>query len=207
MYVKGKRINQTFELTHKNCILENVKFGDYVEIGEFNKISHSSFGDYTFTGENCIIQNTIVGKFSNIAEHVRLGPTQHPYLRASQHRFTYRGDVYGFGEEENHYFHERNKRRTYIGHDTWLGYGVVVMPEVSIGEGAVIGSNAVVTKDIPPYAIAVGVPAKVINYRFSEDEINKLQKIKWWNWSYEKLKKYHVDFKLPIIEFLNKHYL
>ena len=63
------------------------------------------------------------------------------------------------------------------------------MPSVNIGDGAVIGTGAVVNRDIPPYAIAVGVPAKVIKYRFTPDEIEKLLKIKWWNWSDEQIKK------------------
>jgi virginiamycin A acetyltransferase len=69
-----------------------------------------------------------------------------------------------------------------IGNDVWIGYEAVVMQGVRIGDGAVIGSRAVVTKDVPPYTIVGGIPAKVINKRFSEEVIEKLLNIQWWNW-------------------------
>lgn len=71
---------------------------------------------------------------------------------------------------------------TIIGHDVWMGYEALVMPGVSIGHGAIIGSRAVVTQDIPPYAIALGNPAKIVKYRFSEQDIEKLLTIAWWDW-------------------------
>jgi len=74
-----------------------------------------------------------------------------------------------------------------IGHDTWLGHGVIVMPGVSVGTGAVVGSGAVVTKDIPPYMIAVGVPAKVMRPRFPEPIIETLLRIAWWDWDHATL--------------------
>lgn len=74
-----------------------------------------------------------------------------------------------------------------IGHDVWIGRGVTVMSGVKIGNGAVIGANTVVTKDVPPYAIFVGNPGKVIKYRFDKEIIRKLQKIKWWYWSENKI--------------------
>lgn len=76
-----------------------------------------------------------------------------------------------------------------IGNDVWIGYGVTVIGPVTIGDGAIIGAGALVISDIPPFAIAVGVPAKVIKYRFNEEQINSLQTIQWWNWNLEKIKK------------------
>ena len=86
----------------------------------------------------------------------------------------------------NHYF-EANHYQVIIGNDVWIGCDVTIMGGVRIGNGAVIGAGAVVAKDVPPYAIAVGNPAKVIKYRFSEKIIKKLQTIKWWNWPAEKI--------------------
>ena len=74
-----------------------------------------------------------------------------------------------------------------IGNDVWVGEGARILSGVTIGDGAVIGSRAVVTKNIPPYAIAVGVPAKVLKYRFSPEVIEKLLRIKWWNWPIQKI--------------------
>jgi acetyltransferase-like isoleucine patch superfamily enzyme len=75
-----------------------------------------------------------------------------------------------------------------IGNDVWIGYGVIILPGVSIGDGAVIGAGSVVAKDIPPYSVVVGNPAKVIKKRFSDKEIKKLLEVKWWDWQEEKIK-------------------
>lgn len=80
-----------------------------------------------------------------------------------------------------------NPRQIIIGHDVWIGMGVTIMGGVKIGNGAVVGTNSVVAKDIPPYAIAVGNPARVIKYRFDEETIRKMLAVKWWNWDLEKI--------------------
>jgi acetyltransferase-like isoleucine patch superfamily enzyme len=89
-------------------------------------------------------------------------------------------------------------KRTIIGNDVFIGANVTVLDGIIIGNGAVVGAGAIVTKNIPPYAIAVGVPAKVIRYRFEKDLITKLQKIEWWNFNEEKLQnveKYFFDIE------------
>ena len=80
-----------------------------------------------------------------------------------------------------------NKGDIVIGNDVWIGYDAIIMSGVKIGDGAIIGTRAIVTKDVPPYTIVGGVPAKVIKKRFSDNVILKLLEIKWWNWSYEKI--------------------
>lgn len=75
-----------------------------------------------------------------------------------------------------------------IGNDVWIGYGVIILPGVSIGDGVVIGTGTVVAKDVPPYSIVIGNPAKVIKKRFSDKEIKKLLEVKWWDWPEEKIK-------------------
>jgi len=81
---------------------------------------------------------------------------------------------------------------TIVGHDVWMGYEALVMPGVSIGHGAIIGSRAVVTQDIPPYAVALGNPAKIVKFRFSENEIKTLLDIAWWDWAVDDVTK-HID--------------
>ncbi|QHL89493.1 hypothetical protein GU926_17095 [Nibribacter ruber] len=76
-----------------------------------------------------------------------------------------------------------------IGNDVWIGAHSIVLSGVTIGNGAIIGANSVVTKDLPPYSIAVGTPAKVIKYRFEPEIIEKLQQIQWWNWDKDKFNK------------------
>lgn len=82
-----------------------------------------------------------------------------------------------------------NKGDIVIGNDVWIGYDAVIMAGVRIGDGAIIGTRAVVTKDVEPYSIVGGVPAKEIRKRFSPDVIEKLQSLQWWNWSRDKIQK------------------
>ena len=88
-----------------------------------------------------------------------------------------------------------NKGDIIIGNDVWIGYEAVIMSSVTIGDGAIIGARAVVTKDIPPYAIVGGVPAKIIRKRFSDDVVCALQITRWWDWPEEKIKKYISDIQ------------
>lgn len=83
-----------------------------------------------------------------------------------------------------------NKGDIVIGNDVWIGYEAVILSGVHIGDGAIIGTRAVVTKDIPPYTIVGGIPAKEIKKRFDAETINKLQQIQWWNWSYDKIQQF-----------------
>lgn len=184
----------------------NTTFGQYCELGAYNTIENCHFDDFSYTGPYCIMQNVQVGKYANIAANVRIGPTDHPYKRPSLHHFTYRPQIFGFAEHEDiEFFDHRYSRTAYIGHDTWIGHGAIIMPEVKIGDGAIIGSGAVATKDIPPYAIAVGLPAKVIKYRFEPEIIAALQEIKWWDWPVEVVKERLADFQGDIETFVAKY--
>ncbi|MBR6646045.1 MAG: CatB-related O-acetyltransferase, partial [Clostridia bacterium] len=91
---------------------------------------------------------------------------------------------------------------TIIGNDVWIGHSALILEGVKIGDGAIVGAGAVVTKDVPPYSIVVGVPAKVIKYRFSENEIAKLSELKWWDQSVEWIKE-NVDKFCDIRNFMN----
>jgi Acetyltransferase (isoleucine patch superfamily) len=82
-----------------------------------------------------------------------------------------------------------NKGDIIIGNDVWIGYEAVIMSGVHIGDGAIIGARSVVTKDVPPYTIAGGIPAREIRKRFNEETVMKLQQIQWWNWPYDKIRK------------------
>ena len=94
-----------------------------------------------------------------------------------------------------------------IGHDVWIGHDAIVMPGVKIGTGAAIGSGAVVTKDVPPFAIVVGVPARVLRLRVDEQTAERLQQIAWWNWSAAQIDGALADFReLSAVEFAEKYY-
>ena len=97
------------------------------------------------------------------------------------------------------YHKEPKKFRLIIGNDVWIGANVTILGGLKIGDGAVIGANAVVTRDIPPYAVVAGVPAKIIRYRFNKKIRNKLLQIKWWNWPKSKILKNIEDLYNPLI--------
>ncbi|OTN77357.1 transferase hexapeptide repeat family phosphonate metabolim protein [Enterococcus sp. 8G7_MSG3316] len=189
----------------KDSQVQDTQLKDYVEIGEANHIDHSTLDTYTYTGQFCFIQNSQIGRFVSIAAAVRIGPTNHPYERPSQHLFAYNGEGYGFAPKDQEFLAKRKEITTTIGNDVWIGHGAVVQAGVTVGNGAVIASNAVVTKDVPPYAIVGGVPAKTIKYRFDPETIQALQDIAWWEWSREVLEARYLDFRLPINEFISKY--
>jgi serine acetyltransferase len=113
--------------------------------------------------------------------------------------------MYGFGEDDEDFFKERISKITSIGHDTWIGHGSLIKAGVKIGNGAVIGQGSVVTKDVLPYSIVAGVPAKLIRYRFKPEVIEAIEKIEWWNWSKEKLQNNYMDFRKDVNSFIKKH--
>jgi phosphonate metabolism protein (transferase hexapeptide repeat family) len=205
--ITEKKVLSGEPLIGENCKLANIKLGKFTEVGIFNFCENVILGEYSYTGQFCFLQNVEVGKFANIAAMVRIGPTNHPMERPTLHHFTYRREMYGFDNKDDvEFFKARESRWTFIGHDTWIGHGVIVMPGIKIGNGAIVGSGSVVTKDVEPYTIVVGVPAKPLRKRFNDEIVRKLERIKWWDWSYEKIKENFNDFLLDIDTFVGKHY-
>ena len=200
------RLSETPSI-HPTAQVSDSNLGRYTEVGAGSHVSRSTLGDYSYCVENTQIAYAEIGKFANIASHVRIYASMHPMERASLHHFTYRSSWYFEGEADDQgFFDWRAGQGIIIGHDTWIGHGAVVMPGVRIGNGAIIGSNAVVTKDVADFAIAVGVPARVIRQRFSDDIAGRLDAMKWWDWSHEKLHAALPDFrKLGVEGFLEKY--
>lgn len=147
------------------------------------KIKGADVGAYTYIGNNTDVENAIIGKFCSIADHCRIGMASHSldYLSTSP-IFTERvnGSKESWIEED---VCTGVSKSVIVGNDVWIGSHVLIVGGVKIGDGAVIGAGAVVVKDIPPYSVVAGVPARVIRYRFSEDVVAKLQEIKWWDMS------------------------
>lgn len=191
----------------EGCKIVNSSFGIYNEIGKHSVLENVQLGDYSYAMEFCYLQNTIVKKFSNIAAMTRIGPTDHPMQRVTQHHFTYRRKLYGLDSvDDESFFAERATRHTIIGNDTWIGHGAIIMPEVIVGDGSVIGSGSIVTKDVPAYSVVVGSPARVIKMRFPEQMIEQLLAIAWWDWPDEILRANFRDFLLSAEEFAEKYY-
>ncbi len=191
---------------HNSAIISNSKLGIWTEIGRDTELYDVDFGDYSYTGTRCHLMYSKIGKFSNIANHVRINPSNHPQWRASLHHFMYRASMYGLGEDEEEFFNWRKEHSVSIGHDTWIGHGAQVLAGVKVGIGAIIAAGAVVTKDVEPYTIVGGVSAKIIKRRFNKNIAEKLQELAWWNWDHDKLKSALPDFrKLQVEEFIEKY--
>ena len=148
-------------------------------------------GDYSYFAKNAQVANTTIGKFCSIGPNFCCGMGIHPTDGLSTHPMFYRGDM------------EEHKQIT-IGNDVFIGANVTVLDGVTIGDGAVIGAGAVVSKDIPPYAVAVGSPIKIKKFRLTEKQIAAMERIQWWNWDDEKLKEVRDMFK-DIDKFIEKY--
>lgn len=158
-------------------------------INSGSSVINSVIGAYSYCSYDCYIDSASIGKFSSIANEVIIGGDEHPmeWLSMSPvfQNVRHSGPIKRFARHEL-----PPVKRTLIGNDVWIGNRAIIKQGVTIGDGAVVGAGAVVTKDVPPYAIVVGVPAKVIRFRFDEKTIALLLNTKWWDFDYLKLEKY-----------------
>lgn len=185
---KGKNLIVGLE-----CVLNETEFGKNNFIGNQTFFSNSSIGDYSYIGTKSSIFMTKIGKFCSIASGVKIVLGSHPTHLISLHPTFYANNKPFETFSDKTYFQEYYEVE--IGNDVWIGDDVVIPGGVRIGDGAVIAARAVVTKDVEPYSVVGGVPAKHIKYRFSEDNIELLKEFKWWNkdeeWLRKNFKKFH----------------
>jgi len=173
---------------HPTASVNNATFGSFTEISEGARILNVDMGDYSYTDRFADIANATIGKFANIASFARIGPTDHPMHLASQHHMLYRSNDYWPEEERwEEFFEHRQSRKINIGHDIWIGTQAIIKPEVTIGHGAIIAMGSIVTKDVAPYMIIAGIPAKPIRERFTKPIAERLMALEWWDWSHQLL--------------------
>ncbi|WP_037350655.1 CatB-related O-acetyltransferase [Anaeroarcus burkinensis] len=173
----------------------NTTLGNYVILFSKVRIQQCSVGDYTYIGEEGRIFNSSIGKFCSIGSGVRCGLGTHPTKNfVSSHPIFYSvTELLEITFADKSYFEE--SRPIEIGNDVWIGTNVIIADGVKIGDGAIIAAGSVVVKDVPPYAIVGGIPAKLIRYRFEEKQIDFLLNFKWWDkelsWIRENWIKWH----------------
>ncbi|MEE4189293.1 MAG: DapH/DapD/GlmU-related protein [Roseobacter sp.] len=192
---------------HADCEITDSTFGAYVEIGKGSRVNASHFGDYSYCDRYADIAHARIGKFANIAAFSRIGATDHPLDTAACHHFLYRSDDYwDDAGRDQAFFAHRKSRTAHIGHDTWIGAGAMIKPEVTLGHGAVVAAGAVVTKNVDPYTIVAGTPAKPLRLRQPREIADRLIALGWWDWPHGKLRLALDDFRtLCAAAFLEKY--
>ncbi len=167
-----------------------------------HKVGKQTYGHEHSLGYAC--NDAEIGSFCAIALGVKIGVQIHTKNYITNHPFP--ENVNGTSQYDYEEFVKANPP-VKIKNDVWIGSNAVIMPGVTIGNGVIIGANAVVTKDIPDFAVAVGVPAKVIKFRFSDEEIELLNQSQWWNWNDDFLNKNAALFrnKEKFFEFLKEN--
>lgn len=168
--------------------IERCTFENNIAINRRCYINDSFVGKYTYMGINTTMNWTKIGRFCSLGRNVDIGGLDHDYHKiTTMPSFRFQQIKQGGGK-----LFQPLEKEEYceIGNDVWIAASALVLHKVKVGDGAVIGAGAVVTHDVPPYAIVVGTPAKIIGYRCSEKHITDLLEIKWWNWPEDILLEY-----------------
>ena len=186
------------------CTVVNSQISDRAVLYPLYQIIDSKIGDYTYVSRGSVISMTEIGKFCSLGPNLLCGWGIHPINGISTSPMFYstmkqNGTTLSTGNKVE------ERKPIKIGNDVFIGANVIILDGVTIGDGAVIGAGAVVSKDIPPYAIAVGCPIKITHYRFTDEDIKKLQKIQWWNFDEERLRDVERMF-FDVNKFIEKYW-
>ena len=180
-----------YDFTRLRSWHDNVRKGKNVRINTVAMLQNVEIGDYSYLSDNAIVAHTTIGKFCSIGPNFFCGWGVHPTDGLSTSPVFYSAEAkYTFCKKTKVDEHPHIE----IGNDVFIGANVTVLEGVKIGNGAIIGAGAVVSKDIPDYAIAVGCPIRIIRYRFTDEQREKLNKIEWWNMSEVELQEVEKHF-------------
>ena len=193
----------------KNVHIKNTVLGESVLVGDFSRIEDTvlkdrvmiqrnnmiytaTIGRCSYTGRNTTIWHSEIGAFCSLSWNVSIGGANHDYHRMTTHSFLYSADFKLMPEDAMPY--DRFSDTCVIGNDVWIAAGACICRGVTIGNGAVIGAGAVVTKDVEPYTIVAGVPAKPMKMRFKKEYAERLEKTCWWDLPFDIIKENHALF-------------
>lgn len=192
---------------HGSAVTRNAMLGRFTELKERVQFLDSTLGDYSYVERDSEAIYSEVGKFTAIAAQCRINALNHPVERVSQHKLTYRPNEYFVGAKLDKAFREqRIAAKVEIGHDVWIGHGATILPGITIGHGAVVAAGAVVTKDVAPYAIVAGVPARFLKWRFAPEISERIMRLAWWDWEHGRLARVVDDMRAMTVEdFLAKY--
>lgn len=168
-------------LVRNHCRIEDCVLGSYVQLQRYAMMYNVKMGDCTYTGKNFTAWHCKIGKYCSISWNVSIGGANHDYHRITSHAFLYT-DLFGIntkGRKQGVY--DRFQLPCLVGNDVWIACHAIICRGVTVGDGAVIAAGAVVTKDVAPYSIVAGVPAREIGRRCSSEQAALLQKSEWWN--------------------------
>jgi acetyltransferase-like isoleucine patch superfamily enzyme len=185
-----KNLSIGFMASFSNC-----KFGNYNTLYSGVALSNVIMGDFTYIAENSRLNNTDIGNFCCVGPEVVIGCGKHPtrdfvsihpifFSQNRQAQITFVADTY-----------YREFEEIKIGNDVWIGMRAIILDGVTVGDGAIIGAGALVTKDVPAYAVVGGIPAKVLRYRFDSSDIEFLLRTKWWERDVNWLKENALNFQ------------
>lgn len=173
---------------------------------EKREVGNSTVGKYSYFKSSTVLVGCEIGNFCHIGDNCIIGQGSHGVDSVTTYPLAYHFSKTNNDVSKDESSDKRRKKaKTLIKNDVYVGESVVIQGGLTIGNGAVVASRSVVTKDVPDYAVVAGIPAKIIRMRFSEDVIDALLKIEWWNWENEKIEKEIETFKLSIEDFVNCH--
>lgn len=185
------KILMTFRIpSFKQCELDKT-----VTIGHESALTKVKMGRYSYTNAYVRIIDAEIGAFCSIGRDVDIGGGIHPYTTVSTSPVFLEGRNPIHKNLANIPYHD--SERVVIGNDVWIGDYAYIKAGIKVGDGAVIGAHAVVTHDVEPYSIVGGNPAREIKKRFNDETISWLLKLKWWNWTEDKLEEYGQYFETP----------
>ena len=182
----GFIVNKFIKLIHRPA-LRDCEIDKTAHVGMASNCIRVKMGRYSYIGFYNSMCDVTIGSFCSIASYCAIGGGRHPLDAVSTSPVFYDGRN-SMGKNFSNIPEEENQG-VEIGNDVWIGEAVFINDGVKIGTGAVIGAHSVVTKDIPPYAIVAGAPARVLRYRFDEETVKRLLESRWWEWPDEKLSK------------------